>query len=136
MLFHRRPAWCPGSSPCSARQILQEENSLSEIVQLVGRDSLSEDQKVILEIAKIIREDYLQQNAFSKYDYNCPLYKSVRPMWQRGLPILYRRGGRASVGRGGMCAMLSHNGLCGVLLCGRLACCGALLTCMTAATRR
>ncbi len=62
----------------SARQILQEENSLSEIVQLVGRDSLSEDQKVILEIAKIIREDYLQQNAFSKHDYNCPLYKSVR----------------------------------------------------------
>ncbi len=32
---------------CSARQILQEENSLSEIVQLVGRDSLSEDQKVL-----------------------------------------------------------------------------------------
>jgi len=61
----------------SARQILQEENSLSEIVQLVGRDSLSEDQKVILEIAKIIREDFLQQNAFSPHDYTCPLTKSV-----------------------------------------------------------
>jgi V-type H+-transporting ATPase subunit A len=35
-------------------------------VQLVGRDSLSEDQKVVLEVAKIIREDFLQQNAFSE----------------------------------------------------------------------
>jgi len=61
----------------SARQILQDENSLSEIVQLVGRDSLSEDQKVVLEVAKIIREDYLQQNAFSPHDYTCPLTKSV-----------------------------------------------------------
>jgi len=61
----------------SARQILQDENSLSEIVQLVVRDSLSEDQKVVLEVAKIIREDYLQQNAFSPHDYTCPLTKSV-----------------------------------------------------------
>ena len=38
-----------------------------EIVQLVGKDSLSEDQKVTLEAAKIIREDFLQQNGFSEY---------------------------------------------------------------------
>ena len=49
-------------------------------MQLVGRDSLSEDQKAVLEIAKIIREDFLQQNAFSPYDYNCPLYKTVGMM--------------------------------------------------------
>lgn len=30
-----------------------------------------------MEVARIIKEDYLQQNAFSDYDYNCPLYKSV-----------------------------------------------------------
>lgn len=46
-------------------------------MQLVGREALSEDQKLILEVAKIIREDYLQQNAFSDYDYTCPLPKSV-----------------------------------------------------------
>ena len=63
----------------SARDVLQQETQLQEIVQLVGRDSLSEDQKVVLEIAKIIREDFLQQNAFSDHDYNCPLHKSVRP---------------------------------------------------------
>nr|AGK85255.1 vacuolar ATPase subunit A [Fucus vesiculosus] len=59
------------------RDILQQEDSLSEIVQLVGRDSLSEDQKVVLEIARVIREDFLQQNAFTDYDYTCPLYKSL-----------------------------------------------------------
>jgi len=62
------------------KQILQEEEELNEIVQLVGRDSLSEDQKLILEIAKIIREDFLQQDAFSKYDYMCPLYKTIGMM--------------------------------------------------------
>jgi V-type H+-transporting ATPase subunit A len=62
------------------REILQEEEDLTEIVQLVGKDSLSEDQKAVLEIAKIIREDFLQQNAFSSYDYNCPLYKTLGMM--------------------------------------------------------
>eukprot|EP00497_Spongosphaera_streptacantha_P004270 TRINITY_DN511_c0_g1_i3.p1 TRINITY_DN511_c0_g1~~TRINITY_DN511_c0_g1_i3.p1 ORF type:complete len:312 (+),score=46.24 TRINITY_DN511_c0_g1_i3:116-1051(+) len=60
-----------------ARNILQEEANLAEIVQLVGKDSLSEDQKVILDIAKILREDFLQQNAFTPYDYMCPLEKTV-----------------------------------------------------------
>ncbi|XP_026190746.1 V-type proton ATPase catalytic subunit A [Cyclospora cayetanensis] len=60
--------------------ILQQENELTDIVQLVGKDSLSEDQKLILEVAKIIREDFLQQNAFSDYDYMCPLHKTVGMM--------------------------------------------------------
>merc|ERR1719242_1793407 len=58
------------------RQILQEETNLQEIVQLVGKESLSEDQKLNLETAKIIREDFLQQNAFTSYDYRCPLEKT------------------------------------------------------------
>jgi V-type H+-transporting ATPase subunit A len=61
----------------TAREILQLEDSLSEIVQLVGKESLSEDQKVVMEVAKIIREDFLQQNAFTDYDYTCPLVKSI-----------------------------------------------------------
>ena len=59
------------------RSILQEEDNLQEIVQLVGKESLSEDQKVIMEVAKIIREDFLQQNAYSDYDFTSPLHKSV-----------------------------------------------------------
>ena len=64
----------------SVKQILQIEDSLAETVQLVGKDSLSEDQKLIMEVAKIIREDFLQQNAFSDWDFNCPLHKSVGMM--------------------------------------------------------
>ena len=59
------------------RSILQEEDNQQEIVQLVGKESLSEDQKVIMEVAKIIREDFLQQNAYSEYDFTSPLHKSV-----------------------------------------------------------
>jgi V-type H+-transporting ATPase subunit A len=44
---------------------------------ILGKESLSEGQKVTLEVAKIIREDFLQQNAFSSYDYNCPIEKSI-----------------------------------------------------------
>merc|ERR1712051_385914 len=46
-------------------------------VQLVGKESLSEDQKVVMEIAKLIREDFLAQNAFTEHDYTCPLGKTV-----------------------------------------------------------
>merc|ERR1712165_306765 len=60
-----------------ARTILQQEDNLSEIVQLVGKESLSEDQKVVMEVAKLIREDFLAQNAFTEHDYTCPLAKSV-----------------------------------------------------------
>merc|ERR1712087_291328 len=61
----------------TAMNILQQEDNLQEIVALVGKESLSEDQKVIMEVAKIIREDFLQQNAFTDYDFTCPLTKSV-----------------------------------------------------------
>merc|ERR1712100_384927 len=62
------------------KEILQKEDDLQEIVQLVGKDSLSEDQKVTLEVAKIIREDFLQQNGFSDYDFKCPLAKTIGMM--------------------------------------------------------
>lgn len=60
-----------------AAEILQREEELQEIVQLVGKDSLSEGDKIILETAKVIREEFLQQNAFTSYDKFCPLYKTT-----------------------------------------------------------
>jgi len=72
-----------------ARQILQEESNLQEIVQLVGKESLSEDQKLILEVAKILREDFLQQNAFTPYDFMCPLAKTMGML--RSMIMFYRR---------------------------------------------
>lgn len=49
-------------------RILQEEEQLNEIVRLVGIDSLSDNDRLTLEVAKSIREDYLQQNAFDDVD--------------------------------------------------------------------
>lgn len=60
-----------------AREILQREDDLNEIVQLVGKDALAESDKITLEVAKLLREDYLAQNAFTPYDKFCPFYKSV-----------------------------------------------------------
>ena len=62
------------------KRILQDEEELTEVVQLVGKDSLSEDQKLILEIAKIIKNDFLQQNSFTEYDFTCPLRKTAGMM--------------------------------------------------------
>jgi V-type H+-transporting ATPase subunit A len=59
------------------KEILQEEEDLSEIVQLVGKGSLAEGDKITLEIAKLIKEDFLQQNGYTPYDRYCPFYKTV-----------------------------------------------------------
>lgn len=48
------------------KEILQEEEDLSEIVQLVGKASLAETDKITLEVAKLLRDDFLQQN---RYDF-------------------------------------------------------------------
>ncbi len=55
--------------------ILQEENSLMEIVKLIGSDVLPDDQKLIIETARVIRVGFLQQNAFHKDDTFVPLEK-------------------------------------------------------------
>jgi V/A-type H+/Na+-transporting ATPase subunit A len=60
--------------------ILQEEEKLMEIVQLVGSDALPEKQQLTLEVARLIREFVLQQNAFDEVDTYCPLTKSYRLM--------------------------------------------------------
>ena len=55
--------------------LLQREEELQEIVRLVGPDALSESQRVILEAAKMIREDFLMQSAYHPIDSYCPLDK-------------------------------------------------------------
>jgi len=75
------------------KEILQNEDELTEIVQLVGKDSLAESDKITLEIAKIIKDDFLQQNGFSPYDKFCPFYKTVWMM--RNLVTFYNLGQKA-----------------------------------------
>ena len=60
--------------------ILNQESSLMEIVKLIGSDVLPDDQKLILEIAKVIRLGFLQQNAFHKEDTCVPLKKQFKMM--------------------------------------------------------
>jgi len=56
-----------------AMQVLQKESELQEIVQMVGSDSLPDEQKLTLEVAKMIREIFLQQNAYHPIDAYCPI---------------------------------------------------------------
>lgn len=60
--------------------ILAEENNLMEIVKLIGADVLPDDQKLIIEIARVIRVGFLQQNAFHKDDTFVPLEKQFKMM--------------------------------------------------------
>ena len=67
-----------------AMAVLQEEANLNEIVQLVGKDSLSAKDQITLEVAKMIREDFLQQNYFvdidsySEYDRQARMLVLIR----------------------------------------------------------
>ena len=56
-----------------AMKILQKESELQEVVQMVGSDSLPDEQKITLEVAKMIREIFLQQNAYHPVDCYSPL---------------------------------------------------------------
>lgn len=60
--------------------LLQEESKLMEIVKLIGEDVLPDDQKAILEIARVIRLGFLQQNAYHKDDTYVPMTKQFRMM--------------------------------------------------------
>lgn len=61
-----------------AMALLQEESKLEEIVRLVGFDALSEEDRLKLEVAKTIREDYLMQNAFHDIDTYATLEKQYK----------------------------------------------------------
>ncbi len=62
----------------AAMDKLQQESELQEIVQLVGSDALPEDQQLTLEICRMIREYFLQQNAFHPVDTYCPFDKQYK----------------------------------------------------------
>lgn len=70
-------------------QILNEENKLMEIVKLIGADVLPDDQKLVIEIAKVIRVGFLQQNAFHKDDTFVPLEKQLSMM--KAILHLYKK---------------------------------------------
>lgn len=70
------------------QEILHQEDSLLEVVKLIGSDVLPEDQKLLLEIARVVRVGYLQQNAFHPEDMSVPLEKQFKMM--KVIDYLYR----------------------------------------------
>ncbi|RSI05515.1 V-type sodium ATPase catalytic subunit A [Streptococcus sanguinis] len=72
---HEKIAWA--EKVTKAMNILQKESELQEIVRLVGLDSLSEKDRLTMNAARMIREDYLQQNAFDDVDTYTSFKKQV-----------------------------------------------------------
>jgi V/A-type H+-transporting ATPase subunit A len=78
----------------AAMKILGEESKLEEIVRLVGLESLSNSDKLTMELGRIIREDFLVQSAFDKVDTYCPLkkqfsmLKAIVDYYKKGIKML------------------------------------------------
>lgn len=89
-------------------KILHEENKLMEIVKLIGSDVLPEDQKLIIEIARVVRVGFLQQNAYHKDDTYVPLEKQFLMM--KAILCLYEESKKA-VASGVTAAALLETGL-------------------------
>ncbi|ODQ65746.1 vacuolar ATP synthase catalytic subunit A [Nadsonia fulvescens var. elongata DSM 6958] len=58
------------------REILSNAEELEQVVQLVGKSALSDADKITLDVASLIKEDFLQQNGYSTYDAFCPIWKT------------------------------------------------------------
>ena len=72
-----------------AQELLQKEAELQEVVQLVGPDALQDSERMVIEVGKMLREDFLQQHAFSEVDGHCSLEKGY---WMlKGILALYDR---------------------------------------------
>ena len=82
-----------GEEFCKYRQeissLLIEENNLMEIVKLIGADVLPDDQKLVIEVARVIRVGFLQQNAFHKDDTFVPLEK--QKLMMKAILTLYHK---------------------------------------------
>ena len=77
--------------------LLQKEVELQEIVQLVGPDALPESEKAILEVTRMIREDFLQQSAYHEVDSFCPMEKQY---WMLRVILSFYDKTNAAMGRG------------------------------------
>ena len=82
-----------------ASELLQKEAALQEVVQLVGPDALQDQERMVIEVGKMLREDFLQQHAFSEVDGHCSLEKSY---WMLKAILAFYDGARQAIERGTM----------------------------------
>lgn len=59
------------------KELLTTSEDLDQVVQLVGKSALGDGDKITLDVATLIKEDFLQQNGYSDYDQYCPLWKTL-----------------------------------------------------------
>lgn len=62
------------------KEILSNAEELEQVVQLVGKSALSDSDKIVLDVATLLKEDFLQQNGYSSYDQFCPIWKTFDMM--------------------------------------------------------
>ena len=58
------------------RELLSNSEDLDQVVQLVGKSALGDPDKITLDIASLLKDDFLQQNGYSDYDQFCPMWKT------------------------------------------------------------
>ncbi|KAL6902482.1 ATP synthase alpha/beta family, nucleotide-binding domain-containing protein [Trichoderma evansii] len=79
------------------KQLISDSDELDQVVQLVGKSALSDPDKITLDLAVLIKEDFLQQNGYSDYDQFCPLWKTE---WMMKLMIGYYDEAQKAIAQG------------------------------------
>jgi len=79
------------------RQLLSDSEELDQVVQLVGKSALSDPDKITLDLATLIKEDFLQQNGYSDYDQFCPIWKTE---WMMKLMVGFHDEAQKAIAQG------------------------------------
>jgi V-type H+-transporting ATPase subunit A len=79
------------------KTMLTESEELDQVVQLVGKSALSDNDKITLDMATIVKEDFLQQNGYSAYDQFCPIWKTE---WMMKLMMSFHDEAQKAIGQG------------------------------------
>ncbi|KAM6522268.1 H(+)-transporting V1 sector ATPase subunit A [Fusarium falciforme] len=79
------------------KQLLSDSEELDQVVQLVGKSALSDPDKITLDIAALLKEDFLQQNGYSDYDQFCPIWKTE---WMMKLMVGFHDEAQKAIAQG------------------------------------
>ncbi|KAI1103076.1 V-type ATPase [Jackrogersella minutella] len=79
------------------KQLLSDSEELDQVVQLVGKSALSDPDKITLDMATLLKEDFLQQNGYSDYDQFCPIWKTE---WMMKLMVGFHDEAQKAIAQG------------------------------------
>jgi len=88
------------------KELLSTSEDLDQVVQLVGKSALGDSDKITLDIANLLKEDFLQQNGYSDYDQFCPLWKTF---WMMKAFMNYHDEAQRVIGQGQHWAKVSFS---------------------------